>query len=217
MFGFIHSLVNIPFVKKMITHNRLAVRLYFNWKYRREDPYGLRTQDYEITKLDKTAALATPHGPFGSVLEIGCGEGLLTERLAPLAKAVLGVDISDTAVSRARARLAGLPNVRVERMDILTDSFEEPFDLVAASEVLYYMGLDQLPEAIEKIKNLLKPGGALLLAHARARADDESGVDLKSFGARTIHDLFIADPLFQPLDETLEPGYRITFLRKKTA
>ncbi|MDH5509068.1 MAG: class I SAM-dependent methyltransferase, partial [Nitrospinota bacterium] len=109
-----------------------------------------------------------------------------------------------------------LANVRVERMDILMDEFKESFDLVAASEVLYYLERDQLPKAVEKVKNLVKPGGALLLAHARAQADDDSGVEKKSFGAKTIHRLFIADPDFQLLEDVPEPGYRITFLRRKS-
>ncbi|MDH5639007.1 MAG: class I SAM-dependent methyltransferase, partial [Nitrospinota bacterium] len=171
---------------------------------------------YEIAKLDKTAGVAAPHGPFARVLEIGCGEGLLTQRLAPMAKAMLAGDISDLAVTRARERFADLGNVRVERMDILVDEFQESFDLVAASEVLYYLERDQLPEAVEKVKSLVKPGGALLLAHARALADDNSGVEKKSFGAKTIHGLFIADPDFQVVDDLLEPGYRITFLRRKS-
>ena len=200
----------------MITHNRMAVRLYFNWKYRREDPYGLRTHEYEIAKLDKTAGVAAAHGPFARALEIGCGEGLLTERLAPLAGEMLAVDISDLAVTRARERFATLHNVRVERMDMLVDKFHETFDLVAASEVLYYLERDQLPEAARKVKGLVKPGGALLLAHARAMADDTSGVEEKTFGAKTIHGLFMADPDFQTVDDIPEPAYRITFLRRES-
>jgi len=213
----IHKLVNIPFVKRMITHNRLAVRVYFNWKYRRQDPYGLLTQDYEIGKLDKTAGVAGEHAPFGAILEIGCGEGPLTERLAPMARSTLAVDISDTAVARARERFKQSPDIRVERMDILVDEFPGPFDMVAVSEVLYYLERDQLQGAAERIMGLVKPGGYLLLAHARALADDESGVEKKSFGAKTIHQLFTSHSSLEPQADILEPGYRITLLRKKAA
>ena len=48
----LHWVVNVPFIKRMITGNRTLVRLYFDWKYRREDPYGLLKSDFEKTKLD---------------------------------------------------------------------------------------------------------------------------------------------------------------------
>ena len=213
---FIHELVNVPFIKRMITGNRTAVRLYFDWKYRRADPYGLLLSDYEKTKLDKTAQAVAAYGPFDSALEIGCGEGGLTVRLAPLARSLLAVDVSGAAAARARERLRSLPHVRVERKDILVDDLGGPYDLVAASEVLYYLGIEQIPLAAGIISAMVKPGGWLLLAHARALADDASGVDRKSFGARTIHGAFLAGGGFTAQADIQEPQYRITLLRKAT-
>ena len=211
----LHAVVNVPFIKGMITSNRTLVRLYFDWKYRREDPYGLRESLFEKTKLDKTAQTAGAHAPYPTALEIGCGEGALTLRLAPLAKSLLAVDISGAAAARAREKLSAFPHVRVERKDILVDGLGGPYDLVAVSEVLYYLGAGQLPAASRIITLLVKPGGNLLLAHARALADDDSGVEKKSFGAKTIHGAFLDGGSFTTLADILEPEYRITLLRKK--
>jgi SAM-dependent methyltransferase len=56
-------------------------------------------------------------GPKDSVLEIGCSTGMTTERLARSARSVVAVDHSPEMVALAKARCAGLGNVRVLRAD----------------------------------------------------------------------------------------------------
>ena len=41
----------------------------------------------------------------GSVLDVGCGDGLLLERMSEVADRVVGIDADRAAVVRARARL----------------------------------------------------------------------------------------------------------------
>jgi cyclopropane fatty-acyl-phospholipid synthase-like methyltransferase len=70
------------------------------------------------------------------VLELGCGEGHLTQALFSGAKTVTGIDISELAIARARTRK--LPNARFEAGDFLSASFEG-FDVIAALECVYYL------------------------------------------------------------------------------
>jgi 16S rRNA A1518/A1519 N6-dimethyltransferase RsmA/KsgA/DIM1 with predicted DNA glycosylase/AP lyase activity len=62
----------------------------------------------------------------GDVLDVGCGDGLLARRLAPMSRAVTAIDADAAAVQRAQDRLAGHANVTVSHTDF------EAFDAGAA-------------------------------------------------------------------------------------
>ncbi|MBI4667356.1 MAG: methyltransferase domain-containing protein [Nitrospinae bacterium] len=213
-FTILHKIANTPAIKRFLTENRLFVKLYFNWRYLTADPYNVEKSEFERDKLQRTLEAIKPVGHVKSALEIGCGEGFLTEPLAKISARALGVDISGLVVNRARERFAHAPNIRFKVADILTCDFGEKFDLIACSEVLYYFELAQLPLVVERISDLLNPGGALLLCHARALGDDDSGVPMKKFGAKTIHELFISSPGFTKVYDQTYPMYRITLIRK---
>lgn len=66
-----------------------------------------------------------------SVLELGCGEGHLTQTVFRKARSVVGIDISDVAIARAKS--LNLPNARFESADFLQASFEG-YDVIAAIE-----------------------------------------------------------------------------------
>ncbi len=79
-----------------------------------------------------------------SVLDVGCGGGLLSEALARLGGAVTGVDASERAVEVASARAGRLgPALRRGSLRYRLASPEqlagEQFDLVVASEVLEHV------------------------------------------------------------------------------
>jgi SAM-dependent methyltransferase len=57
----------------------------------------------------------------GDVLEVGCGDGLLAQRLAPVSRTVTGIDPDPCSVERAIDRVA--PSVgSASRKRILTDT-----------------------------------------------------------------------------------------------
>jgi ubiquinone/menaquinone biosynthesis C-methylase UbiE len=67
------------------------------------------------------------------VLDVGCGDGLFTIRMAERAEQVIGVDFSETAISKARENLAGSgrKNLRFEIADAERLTFpSETFDLI---------------------------------------------------------------------------------------
>jgi len=210
-----HRIANIPFIKRQLAGNRFVVRLYFNWRYRNEDPYDVTRSGYEKEKYARTMEALSFKDRFASVLEIGCGEGHLTEMLAGRADWVLAADISDLAISRAKKKYINLTNVEFRRFDVLNDGLEEKFELVLCSEVLFYFEKDQLPNVVERVAGWTRLGGFVALAHARALSDDVSGVELKKFGAKTIHELFINDARFEVFSDKEQPEYRITVVRKK--
>jgi cyclopropane fatty-acyl-phospholipid synthase-like methyltransferase len=71
-----------------------------------------------------------------TVLELGCGEGHLTQALFWDAARVKGIDISGVAIGRAVSK--GLLNATFEKSDFLNVSFEG-YGVIAAIECLYYL------------------------------------------------------------------------------
>lgn len=76
---------------------------------------------------------------FHSVLEIGCGEGHQSAFLARLTDRLTGIDVSPTAVARARRRV---PSASFAVGDLFVQPWageRDRFDLVTACEVLCFM------------------------------------------------------------------------------
>jgi SAM-dependent methyltransferase len=130
------------------------------------DPWDFATSPYERAKYDATIR-ALDGRRFARGLELGCSIGVLTERLAAHCDDLLAVDLADAALTQARARLADLPHVRVERREIPEEFPAGPFGLIVASEVLYYLDDPALEAAVEAIAAALEPGGSLLAVHWR--------------------------------------------------
>jgi len=100
-------------------------------------------------------ALLAPR-PGERILDLGCGDGALTEAIAASGAAVIGVDGSADMVRAARAR--GV-DARVMDGQLLAHeaAFEGAFDAVFSNAALHWM-----PDAdavIAGVKRALKPGG----------------------------------------------------------
>lgn len=128
------------------------------------DPWGFETSAYEATKYAATLA-ALPQQRYQSAFEIGGSIGVLTEQLAHRCDRLLSVDILAIAQARARQRCQGLPQVRLQIMNVPQEYPDESFDLVLVSEVCYYWCLADLHRAQQQIYQSLQPGGQLLLVH----------------------------------------------------
>ena len=140
---------------------------YFEALYAAEqDPWGFATSPYERAKYDRTLA-ALGGRRFARGLEVGCSIGVLTARLAERCDRLLAVDVAATAVARARERLAAAPGVTVERRSLPEEMPEGPFDLIVASEVLYYWDAALLGRGWRALRDALAPGGSLLAVHWR--------------------------------------------------
>lgn len=202
--------------RALLRDNRMMVRSYFEHIYRNEDPYGTITDpEGERKRNDIMAAIAGRR--FKRALEIGSGEGTLALRLADHVDDLLLVDISERALRRARERLADRPNVRTARLDFIADPIPGTFDLVVCQESLFYARPKDLDALSNKIINAVADGGTLLLLHPRSIHDDDSGLEYKDIGAKTVHQVFIDDARTRvDLDQT-EEMYRITVMSKKPA
>lgn len=90
--------------------------------------------------------------PRERILDIGCGDGVLTELIAARGANVIGIDTSESMLAAARAR--GL-DVRI--MDGQRLEFGREFDAVFSNAALHWM---REPDAVlDGVARVLQPGG----------------------------------------------------------
>jgi len=125
------------------------------------DPFGFDENPNEQLKFRRTLEVSG-EGSLGRVLEIGCAVGSFTELIAPRATHVLAIDVSAPAIEQARQRLKQYPHVQVETRTLPAEFPDGPFDVIIASDVLYYLSMDDLRVCLRQIEAALSPGGALV-------------------------------------------------------
>lgn len=179
---------------------------------RKEDPWDYANDPYELEKYGRTIA-ALPRERYESGLEIGCSEGIFTTMAAPRVERLLGVDVSATAVERARARCAHLPRLRFRQFDFIHEDLDERFDVIICSEVLYYIPPGKRLDVARKIASWLKPDGDLVLVHTwRIYTRDWDDI-YGDGGAERLHQMF-SHVLGMPMVvETATSDYQIKVLR----
>jgi len=96
----------------------------------------------------------------GQALDIGCGTGAVLQRLQPFAERVVGVDLSQNMLARARAHLG--PEPTLLRGDFLKMYWEERFDLITSVGVLGHIQARQQDEFFRRVYRALRPGGTFM-------------------------------------------------------
>jgi SAM-dependent methyltransferase len=130
------------------------------------DPYGFTTRWYERRKYAMSLALL-PREHYRDAFEPGCSIGVLTALLAPRCGRLLSCDAADAAVGQARDRTSALGNVTIERRALPRDWPPGRFDLIVASELLYYFADEDLDQILGRTVAALRPDGILLAVHWR--------------------------------------------------
>jgi len=118
---------------------------------------GWNAQDYAANAAFVPALGAAVLGqlaaqPGEAILDLGCGDGVMTARIAEAGADVLGVDTSGPMLAAARAR-----GLRVAQADGQALPFEGRFDAVFSNAALHWMP-DQRAVADSAFR-ALKPGG----------------------------------------------------------
>src|SRR4051794_14257798 len=97
----------------------------------------------------------------GEVLEIGCGRGDFSRRLATVAQRVTALDLAPEMISRARSQSAKYANIDYQLGDVMTCDFGAlRFDCIASLATLHHL---PFVEILERTKHLLSPGGVILV------------------------------------------------------
>jgi SAM-dependent methyltransferase len=93
-----------------------------------------------------------------NVLEYGCSVGTQSLLLAPIARSVCGIDISDVAIAHAKEK--AFENTKFFAMDALKMSFgDATFDLVFGSGIIHHLDVEA---AGWEIRRVLRPNGTAI-------------------------------------------------------
>jgi predicted TPR repeat methyltransferase len=104
-------------------------------------------------------------------LDVGCGTGLCGPIVAPLARRLVGVDLSAGMLALAEEKKVYHSLVKAELVDYLSDK-REAFDLIVSADALVYFG--NLARVIPALAAALRPNG--LLAFTLEHVADENGL-----------------------------------------
>lgn len=135
-----------------------------------EAHYNAKPQVWSGRVNAQLAAIA-PGLPAGRALDLGCGEGADAIWLAEHGWTVVAVDVSPTALGRARAaaEARGVAHLIDFQQHELGDGFPEgSFDLVSAQFLHSTIEMDR-PAILRRAAAAVTPGGSLLIVdHAAA-------------------------------------------------
>jgi SAM-dependent methyltransferase len=174
----------------------------FEERYRtQQEPWRFGERAAELLRHDWILGAVRELAPH-RLLDIGCSLGQLTRRLATLPSELYAVDISPTAVARARALLRANGAVRFAVASSMRLPFPSRFfDVVLACDGLYSWELDveERQKAIAEIRGVLaKTGRALFTEHTRPERFDRFIGAIAAGGFRIVSVSYLYDrPWYQ--------------------
>ena len=112
--------------------------------------------------LRKRVAFVVEHCPRGSGLDVGCGTGVLAERLDEAGYEMTGVDPSEGMLDVLRRRSPAIGAVQASGASLpLSD---DSFDLVLTVAVLHHIAdPEDVRQTLAEMVRVLKPGGRVLV------------------------------------------------------
>ncbi len=130
------------------------------------DKLGYRLPDF----LDLAIRAARP-GRFSLALDLGCGTGLMGERLRPLADRLEGYDISAAMLKKARAKSV---YDLLAKADLQHFAYAGPkADLVVAADVFIYVGA--LEGVVKTVAGILAADGLFAFSVETPAEDEPAG------------------------------------------
>jgi phosphatidylethanolamine/phosphatidyl-N-methylethanolamine N-methyltransferase len=119
----------------------------------------------------RAAAIAATQRVGGRVLDVGVGTGICLPRYT-CASGVVGIDLSEPMLRKARKRVAELGLTNIESLTVMDaedlDFLDNSFDAVVAQ---YVVNTVPHPEAaLDELARVVKPGGEIILIN-RVAAD----------------------------------------------
>jgi 2-polyprenyl-3-methyl-5-hydroxy-6-metoxy-1,4-benzoquinol methylase len=101
-----------------------------------------------------------------SIMDFGCGTGLLSFKIAPMVRRVVGIDLSEKMLEQLASK--NTPECEVIPMvrDILTEPLEERFHGIVSSMAIHHV--EKIEALFKTFYEHLKPGGFIAIADLEA-------------------------------------------------
>lgn len=140
-------------------------------------------------------------GEFGSLVDIGCGDGRFLREAARMFPSVelLGIDYSERAIGLARALN---PELRFEATDVIDDPLEDRFDVATCIETLEHIPPERVPEFCEALAGSVRARGRLVLTvpHTNKGLNAKHYQHFDSNHLRKLLDPYFGQIAFVPFD-----------------
>jgi len=158
-------------------------------------------QTWDAEGYDKNARFVSDLGgavlnmlapkPGERILDLGCGDGALTEKIAALGAEVIGIDTSPQLLEAAANR-----GLDVCKMDGRYLDFDAPFNAVFSNAVLHW--INEPDQVISSVWNVLKPGGRFVAEFGGHGNVAALVTAMRAVGLRHNGDPALAGPWFFP-------------------
>ena len=99
-------------------------------------------------------------GPGTRVLELGCGTGEFTRRVAPAGARLVALDLSGDLLAKARAKVGGAARFVRANAHLLPFA-DAAFDVVYGCSILHHLDVEV---ALREVRRILRPGGRLVFS-----------------------------------------------------
>lgn len=158
---------------EQVAYYRARAPEYDRW-WERTDQYALDRELRDEWESDKEALtalvddwLAPVRGGRG--LELACGTGIWTTRLAQQLREVVAVDAAPEAIAIAREKLPRDANVRFVQADVFSWEPEDAFDVVFFSFWISHVPPDRFAAFWSLVGRALAPGGRAVFMDNKPR------------------------------------------------
>jgi 2-polyprenyl-3-methyl-5-hydroxy-6-metoxy-1,4-benzoquinol methylase len=152
---------------EQISYYKARAGEYDEWFYRQgRYDHGSELNERWFAEVEEVQLALDNFEPKGQVLEIACGTGIWTERLARYAMQITALDAAPEVLAINRARLAS-SRVRYLQTDIFAWEPDRKYDIVFFSFWLSHVPTARFSEFWDLVSLALKPGGRVFFIDSR--------------------------------------------------
>lgn len=136
------------------------------WQDREFVDWYNRELEFDKTQIQSYLDILNP-GSGDTLVDFGCGNGVLLEMAAPHIKSALGVDSSGEQIALAKERLKAFPHISLKKAGFLDCSLESfSFTRGSARKALHHLTDSEKHVFFRHISSFFQPGSMFIIEDA---------------------------------------------------